>query len=163
MAPATAPTLAAGGTKRSFSGTPLIGNNRMSALYQPTLVSVHLGSKDKQGYQVPRGLICGMSDYFEKAFDPRFVEGQTGKIVLDDVKPWVFECFIGWLYTQKVFWDASATSSDGLPRLGPTIDRRPMEEGSAEHLTDVNLLDPIHWRWDQLIQIYVFADKYYTR
>ncbi|KAK3612893.1 hypothetical protein LTR56_028187, partial [Elasticomyces elasticus] len=113
------------GTKRSASGEPLIGKNRISSLYKPEIVSIFIYEEDDKAdkededattkeremieYQVPRGLIRASSEYFDKAFGDDFEEGKTRKIVLADVLPWVFECFIGWLYTQKVFWEYQAT------------------------------------------------------
>lgn len=59
---------------------------------------------------MPRGLICSHSVYFQKAFSERFKEGQEKTIALSDVKPWIFECFIGWLYTQAIFYSGNLRS-----------------------------------------------------
>ncbi|KAK5715384.1 hypothetical protein LTR15_010027 [Elasticomyces elasticus] len=79
------------GTKRS--GEPLVGENRISSLFRPELVSIFVrvdtgrekgkkAVKEDVEYQVPRGLVRGLSEDFDKAFDDTFVEGKTGKIEL---------------------------------------------------------------------------------
>ncbi|KAK5688820.1 hypothetical protein LTS10_000798 [Elasticomyces elasticus] len=160
------------GTKRP--GEPLVGNNRIKSLYKPELVSIFIrvDTGRKKGrkaveedveYQVPRGLIRGMSEYFDKAFDDTFVEGKTGKIVLDDVKPWVFECFIGWMYTQKVFWEhEDGPTEQGNVKHQPTVDRQ-TTNGHNNTVTNEALLDPVAWQWANLFELYIFADKYDTR
>ncbi|KAK4951488.1 hypothetical protein LTR10_010464 [Elasticomyces elasticus] len=103
-----------------------------------------------------------MSEYFDKAFDDTFVEGKTGKIVLDDVKPWVFECFIGWMYTQKVFWEHEDGSEQGKTKDQPTVGRQ-TTNGHNNTVTNEALLDPVAWQWADLFELYIFADKYDTR
>ncbi|KAK5725004.1 hypothetical protein LTR17_013390 [Elasticomyces elasticus] len=163
MAPTTAPTPTGCDTKRSFSGTPLIGNSRMAALYKPTLVSIFVhedSEEDQQGeYQVPRGLICASSEYFDKAFGEGFEEGKTGEITLPDTKIWVFECFIGWLYTQKVFWE----HQDSRSLEQPMLDRFTTAKPAADYLDVADLLDPVTWKFEDLFDLYIFADKYDTR
>lgn len=56
-----------------------------SELYSPELLQVHVGTKGR-AFHVPRGLICSLSEYFNKAFGERFIEGQTGSIELRDVQ-----------------------------------------------------------------------------
>ncbi|KAK3618855.1 hypothetical protein LTR56_024369 [Elasticomyces elasticus] len=114
-----------GSTKRSSSGVPLIGG-----LYKSDPVSVYVGS-DKKEYQVPRGLIRGLSEYFDRAFGDNFVEGVSGKIELPVVKPWVFECFINWLYNHEIFWESSEEL--GLDDQ-PKVDRDVAEDRTAELL-----------------------------
>ncbi|KAK5715385.1 hypothetical protein LTR15_010028 [Elasticomyces elasticus] len=142
MAPSDTPTLGAG-TKRSFSGTPLIGNNRMAALYQTTMVSIFVGRDDDiQEYQVPCGLLRASSEYFDKALNEHFIEGMTSKIDLPDVQPWVMECFIGWLYNQIVFWEHQDTSNQQ-----PRVDQGLWGDSSVAQLkavTEADVLDPIN-------------------
>ncbi|KAK5688821.1 hypothetical protein LTS10_000799 [Elasticomyces elasticus] len=116
-----------GSTKRSSSGVPLIGGHRMRSLYKPEMVSVYVGSNSKE-YQVPRGLIRASSEYFDRAFGDNFTEGESGKIELATVKPWVFECFIGWLYTQGIFWESSEELG---PEDQPKVDRDVAEDKTA--------------------------------
>ncbi|KAK5688819.1 hypothetical protein LTS10_000797 [Elasticomyces elasticus] len=166
MAPTTAPAPAGCGKKRSFSGTPLIGNGRIAALYKPTMVSIFVREDDEddeddeqQEFQVPRGLICASSEYFDKAFGDGFEEGKTGKITLPDTKLWVFECFIGRLYTQKVFWEHQDRTSLGQPILDRFITAEPV----ADYLNIADLVDPVTWKFEHLFTLYIFADKYDTR
>ncbi|KAK3625185.1 hypothetical protein LTR56_020541 [Elasticomyces elasticus] len=160
------------GIKRS--GEPLVGENRISSLFRPELVSifVRVDTGRKKGkkavkedieYQIPCGLVRGLSEYFDKAFDDTFVEGKTGKIVLTDVKPWVIECFIGWLYTRKVFWEhQDVAAGQGNAKHQPTVDRH-TSNGRNDALTNEALLDPATWLYRNLIELYIFADKYDTR
>ncbi|KAK3618853.1 hypothetical protein LTR56_024367 [Elasticomyces elasticus] len=134
------------GTKRSFSGTPLVGSNHMRSLYQPTMVTICAEyDEEYQEYQVPRGLIRASSKYFDKAFGGDFEEGRLGKITLPDTKPWVFECFIGWLTLDQ-----------------PFLDQQSHTEGAAE-LTNADLIDPVAWLDYDLFDLYIFADKYDTQ
>jgi len=172
-------------------------------------------------FEVPKALICGHSAYFEKAFGERFKEGQEKVLELVDVRHQPFGVFVGWLYTQRIYWDGPV---DGAPvdekaesvresvggsvgdeeaqsareRVGgasnpPSAegDARETDEGTEQklekneqslsvsdaddeqtqdkeldkdHLPDEdNPDDPVTWTWDQLLELYVFADKYYTR
>ncbi|KAK5746358.1 hypothetical protein LTR17_000738 [Elasticomyces elasticus] len=128
LTPLKAPS--GGSTKRSLSGVPLIGGHRMRSLYKADFVSIYVGS-DKKEYQVPRGLIRALSEYFDRAFGDNFVEGGSGKIELSAVKPWVFECFINWLFTQQVFWESSEELG---PEDQPKVDRDVAEDKTAELL-----------------------------
>ncbi|KAK5746359.1 hypothetical protein LTR17_000739 [Elasticomyces elasticus] len=173
MAPTTVPAPAGCGTKRSFSGTPLIGNSRMATLYKPTLVSIFVcehdeddeddgddGDDEQQEFQVPRGLICASSEYFDKAFGETFEEGKTGKITLPDANFWVFECFVGWLYTQQVFWE----HQDSRSWEQPSLDRSYISANPVSYSLDVaDLVDPVTWEFEHLFALYIFADKYDTR
>ncbi|KAK5732491.1 hypothetical protein LTS12_027111 [Elasticomyces elasticus] len=170
------------GTKRSASGEPLIGKNRISSLYKPEIVSIFIYEEDDKAdkededattkeremieYQVPRGLIRASSEYFDKAFGDDFEEGKTRKIVLADVLPWVFECFIGWLYTQKVFWEYQATGKHGDgTRSQPFIINQLWETDHFIENTgtpEADLLDSVNWDWGSLFELYAFADKYNT-
>ena len=38
---------------------------------------------------VPRGLVCGLSDYFKSAFNSNFAERESREIKVDNVQPWV--------------------------------------------------------------------------
>ncbi|KAK4896653.1 hypothetical protein LTR27_005573 [Elasticomyces elasticus] len=175
--PPPSPSPPSRGTKRSASGEPLIGKNRISSLYKPEMVSIFVyeeedeedeetSAKDREliEYQVPRGLIRASSEYFDKAFGDQFEEGQSGRIVLDEVQPWVFECFIGWLYTQKVFWEHQSVGKYGdSTRAQPKADDDFLHPIEDPALTEAALLDPVNWKWYPLFTLYIFADMYETR
>lgn len=38
-------------------------------------------------------------------FKGKFVESKSLRVELNDVEPWVFKGFVGWLYTQRVYYD----------------------------------------------------------
>ena len=57
----------------------------ISELYAPQLLTIHVGPNSR-AFQVPRGIICPLSEYFNKAFNSAFVEGQDGVIKLERVE-----------------------------------------------------------------------------
>lgn len=147
-------------------------------------------------FTIPRGLISGMSEYFEKAFNGQYEEGKTGFIALPDVELWIFECFVGWLYTKELFSDPLAADTAKEPAI---IDRRRPLSPILEHaLTATTVVsedaststdnvssgkettteqashtwklpdeqddnNPVTWTWQNLFDLYIFADKYDTR
>ena len=44
---------------------------------------------------VTRGLICGLSEYFDSAFSGRFAERESREIKVDSVQRWVLRVFGG--------------------------------------------------------------------
>lgn len=42
---------------------------------------------EHEDFQVPRGLICAYSAYFDAVFRKLFAESSTGQSVIDDVQP----------------------------------------------------------------------------
>ncbi|KAK6396838.1 hypothetical protein LTR65_008736 [Meristemomyces frigidus] len=52
----------------------------VATLYRPVMVTVMVDSPPQE-YQAPKGLICGQSSYFDRAFSERFAEGKS---VFDD-------------------------------------------------------------------------------
>ncbi|KAK5697266.1 hypothetical protein LTR97_007402 [Elasticomyces elasticus] len=161
MPPTTTPA-SAGGTKRSFSGTPLVGNNRMATLYNPTMVSIIVEEDDEiKKYQVPCGLLRASPEYFDKAFGEHFAEAKNGEIKLPDTKAWVVECFFGWLYSQKVFWEHQDSRTLRQPKLEDDVALD--TDGVQGNLSNDELLDPVTWNDDDLLDLYIFADKYSTR
>ncbi|KAK5725002.1 hypothetical protein LTR17_013388 [Elasticomyces elasticus] len=167
------------GTKRYRSDQPLVGKHRISSLYKPDMVSIfvyeEVNEEDEEEsgesgegrelieYQVPCGLIRASSEYFDKAFGDSFEEGKSGRIVLDQVQPWVFECFIGWLYTQKVFWEHQSVGKYGdSTRAQPKVDDD-FYHGDDAASPEEALLDPVNWDWYSLFTLYIFADMYETK
>ncbi|KAK4549929.1 hypothetical protein LTR36_005230 [Oleoguttula mirabilis] len=112
----------------------------MRELYRPVMVTVKIGERLTE-YTIPRALICGHSTYFERGFGERFKEGQEKVLVLPDVERGSFEVFIGWLYTQRVYWDGrdrevcppvGGDEGDDKQQSGPVNDaRRDGEDGTA--------------------------------
>ncbi|TKA83484.1 hypothetical protein B0A55_00553 [Friedmanniomyces simplex] len=145
MAAVTPPLpLPRGAGKRPAPETSLVGNKRIRSLYRPKIVSIFVGA-EKQEYQVPRGLIRASSEYFDRALGDDFIEGKAGKIELAAVKPWVFECFTGWLYTQKVFWEYQEDRvGEGEGSEQPEIDRyvQTNEIDELAYGDGVNILTP---------------------
>ena len=58
--------------------------------------------EEPRKFVVHREFICHHSPYFDAAFNGEFVEGQTQTLDLEDVRPYVFEVFINWIYTQTI-------------------------------------------------------------
>jgi len=64
-------------------------------------VTIYVGPEKKE-FTVHRNVICQNSDYFAKAFESPFQEGQTGTMFLSDDSPIVFSIFVTWLYRRVI-------------------------------------------------------------
>lgn len=120
----------------------------VSELYNPTMIKIRVynAAQDPDGttkevFVVPRGLICLRSEYFDKMFKGGFVESKSLRVELDDVEPWVFKCFVGWLYTQRVYYDPDRVEpvepvkpdgGDGVPEDEEMTEDEAVTEGTAE-------------------------------
>lgn len=63
------------------------------------------------------------------------------------------QCFIGWLYTQRIFWQP-------LPHE-PKQCRYEVEAVHRDDEDDPSI--PVTWPWEVIIQLYVFGDRYDTK
>ena len=85
---------------------------------------------------VPRALICQRSEYFDKLFRGEMIEARTGRATLKDVNPYVFRIFLGWLYSQTVYYDENRVEPAVLEanpedrKARTTDDSQITEEGS---------------------------------
>ncbi|KXT06910.1 hypothetical protein AC578_7169 [Pseudocercospora eumusae] len=135
------------------------GGLSVKHLYAPETVRIIVGP-NKRAFTVPRALICAKSDYFNKAFQQHFEEGKQGVIPLVDVKEWVFECFVGWLYTERIFWEPINELDDAGPTPSSVSDPGSNNKQNG-HEGDRH--NPISWDYCYLIALYIFADKYDSR
>lgn len=60
-----------------------------------------MGSKRKK-FTVHKGLLCKATDFFDKAFNSRFQEGNEGIMYLPDDKPGVVALFLHWVYRGDI-------------------------------------------------------------
>ncbi|CAO2658681.1 Nn.00g064040.m01.CDS01 [Neocucurbitaria sp. VM-36] len=99
---------------------------RMSALTRADdLTTVKIGPEHTT-YHIHKALLVHYSDYFRKALDPSWKEGQDRKVVIDDLEPESFDVFVDWLYRGGLAWDNSNwsnTTKGGT--LGRAIDAKP--------------------------------------
>lgn len=90
----------------------------VSHLYNPEMVQVTVspqaGSTVKRSFTIPKALICSRSEYFEKMFQGVFAETRNGLAKLNDVAPWVFRCFVGWLHTHRIFHEPGQVDAVGF-------------------------------------------------
>ncbi|KAK5127579.1 hypothetical protein LTR85_006919 [Meristemomyces frigidus] len=114
-------------------------------------------SGESQTFVINRSLLCGYSTYFAGAFLSQFAEAEKQAVELSDVEPWVFRCFLGWLYTRTLCYHAAGTDE---PPLSEIFERPVMLEGST---CENDCLDPITWSWTGLVTLYIFADQYDCR
>ena len=124
-----------------------------------------------QTFVVPRALICGYSEYFDRAFNGRFAEHDSKEITLTDVDPWVGRTFIGWLYTQqlKIHLDEKDKRPDMLLKdrffyvlKGVSNDVSEFS-GAGRGIFDTeddDVCDAVTWEWNVLFTLYVFGDRY---
>ncbi|KAK4500148.1 hypothetical protein PRZ48_008334 [Zasmidium cellare] len=82
------------------------------------MVTIHISNSsvledgeelEEEEFQVPRGLICAYSAYFDSVFRKTFAESNTGRSVIDDVRPWAFRVYVGWLYFQQISYISGRT------------------------------------------------------
>ena len=59
-----------------------------------------------------KALLSFYSTYFERSLNSSFQEGESGEVVLFDVKPKVFQCFFNWLYNGTLFDAAPCQKAD---------------------------------------------------
>jgi len=77
-------------------------------------------------YRVHEALLLHHSDYFRKALQQCWKEGEERKVVLNDLEPKAFDVFVDWLYTQKLpekreDWLPLKTNEE-LPSYLPSVD-----------------------------------------
>lgn len=110
---------------------------------------------------MPQGLICSHSEYFDKAFSGTFKEGQEKIVKLLGVEKWVFESFVGWLYTQGIYrrntTRSEAKKEANNTRVQSELARRSF--GPDEEVED----NPVTWTYADLFTLYIFADSYCIR
>ncbi|KAK5115005.1 hypothetical protein LTR85_010043 [Meristemomyces frigidus] len=127
----------------------------VESLYRPIMVTIQVGSPPQE-FQAPRGLICGQSAYFERAFNERFAEGRANSTSLPEVECWVFEVFIAWLYTQRLSPARRDSLIPSLAKTTRTATRRPKFNVASE-------TTGFHVAYQALVELYVFGDRYDTR
>ena len=76
-------------------------------------------------FTLPRGLLCGRSSYFDRAFRSGFVEADNGSIELTGVDPTIFRCFVSWMYTQRIYYDPGDLDPSTLSTLAKSCSGRP--------------------------------------
>lgn len=127
---------------------------QMSDLYNPQMLTIRIENSNAI-FRVPRGLLCPKSAYFKSAFRKEtFKEGREHSIELSsDVSEWVLQCFLGWVYTQRIFWQPQ-----------PRELKQWRYETAFEHSDDEDDPQiPVTWPWEVIIQLYVFGDRYDTK
>lgn len=129
---------------------------RINELYDAQLVTIFVG-RDRRRFSVLRPIICDLSDYFRKAFEGSFIEGQTGVITLLDVDEWVFECFTIWLYTRQLSQKPYLTA---MPYHIPSGGKKKKRSGPRKPEINSDGSSGGLWRWKWLIELYIFADQY---
>lgn len=102
----------------------------VSELYHPAMITIDVYDKpgdpeaqQKARFVVPRGLLTAHSVYFQKAVARwPWQEAEKGQVCFDEVQPWVFQVFVGWLYFQRIYHDpdwvepTKFDKHEGVPR-----------------------------------------------
>ncbi|EME84003.1 uncharacterized protein MYCFIDRAFT_195182 [Pseudocercospora fijiensis CIRAD86] len=100
-------------------------------------------------------LICAYSKYFDSLFRKQFAESKSLHSQLSDVEPWVFRCFLGWLYTGAIYYDFDAAAPPPPRRHNePTTNETEDDEDGDEDLGG----NPVTWPFRDLFELYVFGD-----
>jgi len=102
------------------------------------IIQVKVGA-DQQIFNVHKDLLCYYSSYFERALNGDFKEAIDKSIELDDEDPFIFQAFVSWLYTERLYEDKKEP-------IDPKSEDR-------EKRTTVNLSQR------QLMQIWLFGEK----
>ncbi|KAK4549666.1 hypothetical protein LTR36_004967 [Oleoguttula mirabilis] len=131
----------------------------VATLYRPVMVTVMVDSPPQE-YQAPKG--------------------QRSSISLPDVPHWVFEVYIGWLYTQRLVLAPTLESGHASASLRQgsvsVIEDQSVfddtfttpRDGNGNPAMDVQCSAPDKkdastWPWQQLVELYIFGDQYDTR
>ncbi len=83
-------------------------------------VDVYVGP-DHEHFQLPKGVLCRHSPYFNKAFNGEFKEGKQQSLELVDEDSGAFRLLVQWLLTgdidePKPFGDADGMDTSEEPR-----------------------------------------------
>jgi hypothetical protein len=72
------------------------------------MVTISVGRGDeKKNFIIHSKLICHCLEFFSKAFNGPFIEGQNKHLTMEETAPGSFNLFFTWLYSQKVWGLAS--------------------------------------------------------
>lgn len=114
----------------------------------PTMVRIHISNSEataagdkveEEEFSVPRGLICAHSAYFDTVFRKQYAESDTGRSVIDDVRPWAFRVFVGWLYFQRICYVGDRVEPiafKGPAATGHMVEQSGLEVSSMEMSAD---------------------------
>lgn len=82
---------------------PANSDRRIHGGYDGPVVTIYVGKDaDQVKYKLSKNLVCYYSDFFDKAFNGDFIEGQEQVLYLTEEKKQTFELFIHWAYTGKL-------------------------------------------------------------
>jgi hypothetical protein len=98
-----------------------------------------LVGEDQKRFVVHEHLLTHHSEFFRAALIGNFKEAKDKVVRLEDIDPFIFECFVHWLYYQR-FPDASKNDDEELVKAWGT------EEASTTLATS-------------LIKLYILADQ----
>ena len=68
----------------------------------PVTISPTPACRPTREYAIHKNLICASADFFDRAFNGRFVEGREQKLTLPEEDPLLFQLFYDWLYSGRV-------------------------------------------------------------
>jgi hypothetical protein len=68
---------------------------------QNDMITIEIGPLHTT-YRVHRKILLYHSEYFRKALQGCWKEGEEGKVIIEDLKPLAFDVFVNWLYTGKI-------------------------------------------------------------
>ncbi|KXT02011.1 hypothetical protein AC578_6540 [Pseudocercospora eumusae] len=135
-----------------------LNRSRKQALYtRLSDVGTVVVGPEQVPFTVHIRLVSAFSEFFRGAFEGRFEEGRTGRVVLEDDSPAEFAMMLHWLYTGDVHVP-SKDDYDFLDALEPHVGDSEAEDGSS----CVYPPNPDHLRGrfqDSLVGLYILADK----
>ncbi|KXT18290.1 hypothetical protein AC579_2868 [Pseudocercospora musae] len=107
-------------------------------------------------------LICAHSKYFDSLFRKQFAESKSRCSQPPDMEPWVFRCFLSWLYTGVIYYGFdAAVQSPPNRRNEPATNEKESEdnEDGYEDLSANAMTCPFR----DLFELHVFGDEYDAR
>ncbi|EME80659.1 uncharacterized protein MYCFIDRAFT_156289 [Pseudocercospora fijiensis CIRAD86] len=125
-------------TRLSDIGTVLVGPEQVPFTVHITLISV-------------------FSDFFRGAFEGRFEEGRTRRVVLEDDSPADFAMMLYWLYTGDIYIPTK-DDYDFLDALKGHDGASEAEDGSGWVTLPSSLALKLRFQ-DSLVGLYILADK----
>ncbi|KAF7192087.1 hypothetical protein HII31_06473 [Pseudocercospora fuligena] len=135
-----------------------LNRSRKQALYtRLSDIGTVVVGPEQVSFTVHITLISAFSEFFRGAFEGRFEEGRTGRVVLEDDSPAEFAMMVHWLYTGDVHVPSN-DDYDFLDALEPHDGDTEAENGSSCGYPP----NPDHLKrrfQDSIVGLYILADK----
>jgi hypothetical protein len=102
----------------------------VSSAEREGFVAVDVGTRCRRFY-VHKALLMEHSEFFKKALQGTWKEATDGIVILEDIKPAIFDIFVGWLHTGEIPEEKDDEESDNVEN-----DKDDIKDGEHEDQDD---------------------------